>query len=48
MSDRVCVIAGGRMTLEGKVSDVGHQVADAFLADVLGTSAGGAPVPTRA
>jgi branched-chain amino acid transport system ATP-binding protein len=36
ISDRVCVIAGGRMTLEGRVEDVGHQVADAFLADVLG------------
>lgn len=37
MSDRVCVIAGGRMTLEGAVADVGHQVEEAFLADVLGT-----------
>lgn len=36
-SDRVCVIAGGRMTLEGAVADVGHQVEAAFLADVLGT-----------
>jgi branched-chain amino acid transport system ATP-binding protein len=38
ISDRVCVIAGGRMTLQGTVQNVGHQVADAFLADVLGTT----------
>jgi sulfate-transporting ATPase len=38
VSDRVCVIAGGRMTLEGAVSQVGHRVDDAFLADILGTT----------
>lgn len=37
MSDRVCVIAGGRMTLEGSIAQVGHEVETAFLADVLGT-----------
>jgi sulfate-transporting ATPase len=36
VSDAVCVIAGGRMTLHGRVKDVGDQVAEAFLADVLG------------
>jgi sulfate-transporting ATPase len=45
MSDRVCVIAGGRMTLEGSVAEVGHRVADAFLADVLGTVEEAAAVP---
>ena len=38
ISDRVCVVAGGRMTLAGNVDDVIDQVEDAFLADVLGSS----------
>jgi sulfate-transporting ATPase len=38
VADRVCVIAGGRMTLEGAVADVGHQVEEAFLSGVLGIS----------
>jgi ABC-type branched-subunit amino acid transport system ATPase component/ABC-type branched-subunit amino acid transport system permease subunit len=36
IADRVCVVAGGRMTLAGKVEDVVDRVEDAFLADVLG------------
>jgi branched-chain amino acid transport system permease protein len=36
ISDRVCVVAGGRMTLAGNVDDVVDRVEDAFLADVLG------------
>jgi branched-chain amino acid transport system permease protein len=36
ISDRVCVVAGGRMTLTGPVDEVVHRVEDAFLADVLG------------
>jgi ABC-type branched-subunit amino acid transport system ATPase component len=36
IADRVCVIAGGQMTLTGTVDEVGDSVADAFLADVLG------------
>ncbi|HEY2655650.1 MAG TPA: ATP-binding cassette domain-containing protein [Solirubrobacteraceae bacterium] len=39
ISDRVCVVAGGRMTLAGNVDDVVDQVEDAFLADVLGQTA---------
>ena len=39
ISDSVCVIAGARMTLSGPVAEVGHRVEEAFLADVLGTSA---------
>jgi ABC-type branched-subunit amino acid transport system ATPase component len=38
IADRVCVIAGGRMTLSGTVDEVGDRVEEAFLADVLGTS----------
>jgi branched-chain amino acid transport system permease protein len=38
ISDRVCVVAGGRMTLSGRVEDVLDRVEDAFLADVLGQS----------
>ncbi len=39
IADRVCVVAGGRMTLSGPVEDVIDRVEDAFLADVLGTTA---------
>jgi branched-chain amino acid transport system permease protein len=39
IADRVCVIAGGRMTLSGNVDDVVDRVEDAFLADVLGQAA---------
>jgi sulfate-transporting ATPase len=39
ISDRVCVVAGGRMTLSGAVADVHDRVESAFLADVLGTAA---------
>jgi ABC-type branched-subunit amino acid transport system ATPase component len=39
IADRVCVVAGGRMTLSGTVDDVAHRVEDAFLADVLGATA---------
>jgi ABC-type branched-subunit amino acid transport system ATPase component len=39
IADRVCVVAGGRMTLNGLVDDVRDRVDEAFLADVLGTSA---------
>jgi len=39
IADRVCVVAGGRMTLTGNVDDVVHSVEDAFLADVLGATA---------
>jgi branched-chain amino acid transport system ATP-binding protein len=39
ISDRVCVVAGGRMTLAGRVESVVHEVEDAFLADVLGAPA---------
>ncbi|MBV9197069.1 MAG: ATP-binding cassette domain-containing protein [Solirubrobacterales bacterium] len=39
ISDRVCVVAGGRMTLAGNVEDVVDRVEDAFLADVLGQAA---------
>ena len=38
IADRVCVVAGGRMTLSGPVEDVIDRVEDAFLADVLGTT----------
>jgi sulfate-transporting ATPase len=38
ISDSVCVIAGGRMTLSGPVEQVAGQVEGAFLADLLGTS----------
>jgi ABC-type branched-subunit amino acid transport system ATPase component len=38
IADRVCVIAGGRMTLAGRVDEVGDRVEDAYLADVLGMS----------
>jgi branched-chain amino acid transport system ATP-binding protein len=38
ISDRVCVIAGGRMTLTGPVDEVVHRVEAAFLADVLGVA----------
>jgi sulfate-transporting ATPase len=38
IADRVCVIAGGRMSLAGTVDQVGHRVEDAYLADVLGIS----------
>ena len=38
ISDRVCVIAGGRMTLTGTVEEVHNRVEEAFLADVLGTT----------
>jgi ABC-type branched-subunit amino acid transport system ATPase component len=37
IADRVCVVAGGRMTLNGLVDDVRDRVDEAFLADVLGT-----------
>jgi sulfate-transporting ATPase len=36
IADNVCVIAGGRMTLRGRVDDVRDRVDSAFLADVLG------------
>jgi ABC-type branched-subunit amino acid transport system ATPase component len=36
IADHVCVVAGGRMTLSGSVSEVGDRVDAAFLADVLG------------
>jgi branched-chain amino acid transport system ATP-binding protein len=39
IADRVCVVAGGRMTLTGSVGEVAHRVEEAFLADVLGGSA---------
>jgi ABC-type branched-subunit amino acid transport system ATPase component len=39
ISDRVCVVAGGRMTLAGTVDQVYERVEEAFLADVLGTTA---------
>lgn len=39
IADRVCVVAGGRMTLAGNVEDVVGRVEDAFLADVLGQTA---------
>lgn len=38
ISDAVCVIASGRMTLAGRVDDVAGRVEGAFLADLLGTS----------
>ena len=38
IADRVCVIAGGRMTLTGTVEEVHNRVEEAFLADVLGTT----------
>jgi ABC-type branched-subunit amino acid transport system ATPase component len=38
IADRVCVVAGGRMTLSGNVDDVIDGVEDAFLADVLGST----------
>ena len=40
VADQVCVIAGGRMTLRGRVDDVRDRVASAFLADVLGEDLG--------
>jgi branched-chain amino acid transport system ATP-binding protein len=40
IADRVCVVAGGRMTLTGTVDEVVHRVEDAFLADVLGAQPG--------
>jgi sulfate-transporting ATPase len=43
IADHVCVIAGGRMTLTGRVSDVAADVDAAFLADVLGQTSGPAP-----
>ena len=39
IADRVCVVAGGRMTLTGNVEDVVDNVESAFLADVLGQTA---------
>ena len=36
IADHVCVVAGGRMTLSGQVSEVGHRVDEAFLEVVLG------------
>jgi sulfate-transporting ATPase len=36
IADRICVVAGGRMTLSGAVEEVRHRVEDAYLADVLG------------
>jgi ABC-type branched-subunit amino acid transport system ATPase component len=39
IADRVCVVAGGRMTLAGNVEEVVDRVEDAFLADVLGQAA---------
>jgi branched-chain amino acid transport system ATP-binding protein len=39
ISDRVCVVAGGRMTLSGDVAEVADRVEEAFLADVLGAPA---------
>jgi branched-chain amino acid transport system permease protein len=39
ISDRVCVVAGGRMTLSGDVDEVADRVEHAFLADVLGAPA---------
>ena len=41
IADHVCVIAGGRMTLTGRVSDVAEHVDAAFLADVLGQTSDG-------
>jgi ABC-type branched-subunit amino acid transport system ATPase component len=38
ISDRVCVVAGGRMTLAGPTHEVQDQVEAAFLADVLGST----------
>jgi ABC-type branched-subunit amino acid transport system ATPase component len=38
IADHVCVVAGGRMSLSGPVSEIGHQVDEAFLADVLGSN----------
>lgn len=38
IADRVCVVAGGRMTLSGTVAEVYDRVEEAFLADVLGTA----------
>jgi ABC-type branched-subunit amino acid transport system ATPase component len=38
IADHVCVVAGGRMSLSGPVSEIGHRVDEAFLADVLGSN----------
>ena len=45
IADRVCVVAGGRMTLNGLVDDVRDRVDAAFLADVLGTPTPTTPTP---
>jgi ABC-type branched-subunit amino acid transport system ATPase component len=38
IADHVCVVAGGRMSLSGPASEIGHRVDEAFLADVLGSN----------
>ncbi len=48
ISDRVCVVAGGRMTLSGNVDDVIDRVEDAFLADVLGSNVNQPPAVANA